>query len=172
MNSNPDIRHILVAHDFSEFSDAALDYGLALAAKFGARVTVVHAYDVPSLGAPEVLILATDWTKQFSVVARESLDKVVAQARERGAAVEPVLRRGAAWREVVTVADELKADLIVVGTEGRRGVTRALLGSVAERIVRMATCPVLVARHPTAKASADAAEPGSTTATRRASRGS
>jgi nucleotide-binding universal stress UspA family protein len=152
MNSSPDTRHILVAHDFSEFSDAALDYGLALAAKFGARVTVVHVYDVPSLGAPEVLILATDWTKQFGVVARESLDQVVAQTRERGVAVEAVLRRGTAWREVVAVAEEVKADLIVVGTEGRRGVTRALLGSVAERIARMATCSVLVARRPTSKA--------------------
>ena len=158
MNSNPDIRHILVAHDFSEFSDAALDYGLALAAKFAARVTVVHAYDVPSLGAPEVLILATDWIKQFGGVARESLDKVVAQAHERGADVESILRRGSAWRQVVAVAEEAKADLIVVGTEGRRGVTRALLGSVAEKIVRVATCPVLVARHPTSKASTDASE--------------
>ena len=146
MNPVPDIRHVLVAHDFSETSDAALDYALGLAQKLGARVTVVHAYDIPSHGAPEVLILATDWIQQFEVVAREALDKVIAGVRSRGFDAEPALRKGPAWREINATAAEAKADLIVIGSEGRSGLGRALLGSVAEKVVRTAPCPVLVVR--------------------------
>ena len=97
-------------------------------------------------GAPEVLVLATDWIKQFEVVAREALDKVVAGVRGRGFDAEPLLRKGAAWREIDAAAVETKADLIVIGSEGRTGVGRALLGSVAEKVVRTARCPVLVVR--------------------------
>jgi nucleotide-binding universal stress UspA family protein len=146
MNPTPDIRHLLVAHDFSETSDAALDYALGLAQKLGARVTVVHAYEIPSHGAPEVLILATDWIKQFEVVARDALDKVIAEVRRRGLDAAPALRRGPAWRAINAAATETKADLIVIGSEGRTGLGRALLGSVAEKVVRTAPCPVLVVR--------------------------
>jgi nucleotide-binding universal stress UspA family protein len=146
MNPTADIRHVLVAHDFSETSDAALDYGLGLAQKLGARVTVVHAYEIPSHGAPEVLVLSTDWTEQFEAVARQELDKVIASVRKRGLDATPALRKGVAWREIDAAAAETKADLIVIGSEGRTGVGRALLGSVAEKVVRTAPCPVLVVR--------------------------
>ena len=146
MNPTPDIRHVLVAHDFSETSEAALDYALGLAQKLGARVTIVHAYEIPSHGAPEILVLATDWTKQFEVVAREALDKVIAGVRRRGFDAEPALRKGTVWREINAAAAQTKADLIVIGSEGRSGLGRALLGSVAEKVVRTAPCPVLVVR--------------------------
>jgi nucleotide-binding universal stress UspA family protein len=61
MNAPQTIRHVLVAHDGQSTSDAALSYALTLARPFGARVTVLHAYEIPSAGAPEVLVLATDW---------------------------------------------------------------------------------------------------------------
>jgi nucleotide-binding universal stress UspA family protein len=146
MSTTPDVHRILVAHDFSATADAALDYALGLARKLGARITVVHAYEIPSLGAPEVLVLATDWTKQFEVVAREHLDKVIARVREVGLDAEPVLRKGAAWREIVAAAKDIKADMVVVGSEGRGLVGRTLLGSVAEKVVRAAPCAVLVVR--------------------------
>jgi universal stress protein A len=147
MSSTPDIRRILVAHDFGKVSDAALDYGLGLGRRLGAQITVVHAYEVPTFGAPEVLVLSSNWTKQCEIVARQALDKVATHARERGFGVESMLREGRAWREVVAAAEETNADLVVVGSEGRHGVTPHLLGSVAEKIVRMAPCPVLVVRH-------------------------
>jgi nucleotide-binding universal stress UspA family protein len=146
MNTEQPIRHILVAHDFQDVSAVALDYALALAKPFGARVTVVHAYDISAIGAPEVLVLATDWIKQIAMMAQEALDKVVTAARETGVSVEPQLREGAAWRQVEAVAKEQNVDLVVVGSHGRRGVSRALLGSVAEKVVRTAPCPVLVVR--------------------------
>ncbi len=145
-NTHSSIQRILVAHDFSETSEAALNYALSLATRFEAGVTVVHAYDIPSVGAPEVLVLATDWLSQISVVARESLDAVVARARKSGVSVDSELREGSAWREINEVARSRHADLIVVGSHGRKGLPRALLGSVAEKVVRTAPCPVLVVR--------------------------
>lgn len=144
--NTPSIQRILVAHDFHPTSDAALDYGLSLAARFGATVTIVHAYDIPSMGAPEVLVLATDWLTQIATVARESLDAVVARARKSGVSVDGELREGAAWSQICEVARERRADLVVIGSHGRRGLPRALLGSVAEKVVRTAPCPVLVVR--------------------------
>jgi nucleotide-binding universal stress UspA family protein len=146
MNAKQPIQHILVAHDFYECSDAALDYAVALARRLGARITVFHAYEIPSMGAPEVLVLATDWTKQFGIVAQEKLDKVVERIRGTGVDVRWELRQGTAWRELDAFAREGQIDLIVVGSHGRRGVPRFMLGSVAEKIVRTAPRPVLVVR--------------------------
>jgi nucleotide-binding universal stress UspA family protein len=148
MNANQSIKHILVAHDFEPDSDAALDYALGLARSLGARITLLHTYEVPSMGAPELLVMATDWTKQIGTVARESLDKITARAAGSGTPIASEVREGAAWREVESFAREHQVDLVVVGSHGRRGLSRALLGSVAEKIVRTAPCPVLVVRAP------------------------
>jgi nucleotide-binding universal stress UspA family protein len=146
MTTAQPIRHILVAHDLNDTSDPALEYALNLARTLGARVTVLHAYEIPSLGAPEILILATDWTKQIGVLARERLEKLEASARAGGIEVTAELREGAAWREIDTFAREGSVDLVVVGSHGRHGLPHALLGSVAEKTVRTAPCPVLVVR--------------------------
>lgn len=146
MTTAQPIRHILVAHDLNDTSDAALEYALNLARPLGARVTVLHAYEIPSLGAPEVLILATDWTKQIGVIARERLDKIVTSARATGMAVAAEVREGSAWRTIDAFAREGAVDLVVVGSHGRHGLPHALLGSVAEKVVRTAPCPVLVVR--------------------------
>ncbi len=140
------IKHILVPHGFDDNSEAALNYAVTLARTLGARVTVFHAFEIPSLGAPEVLVLATDWTKQIADAAREHLQTIVARARGAGGSVDAELRQGSAWREVESFAKEAHVDLVVVGSHGRRGLPRALLGSVAEQIVRTAPCPVLVVR--------------------------
>jgi nucleotide-binding universal stress UspA family protein len=149
MNASKNIDHILVPHDLHECSDAALDYALRLAKQFGARITVLHAYELPSMGAPEVMILATDWTKQIGLLAGEELKRVVTRAQAAhggGVTVEAELREGTAWREVDKFAEERGVSLIVVGSHGRRGLPHAILGSVAEKIVRTAPCPVLVVR--------------------------
>jgi nucleotide-binding universal stress UspA family protein len=150
MNPPRPIRHIVVPHDFEDCSDAALDYAVTIAQRFGARITVLHAYEIPSLGAPEVLILATDWPKQFGVVARERLDAVVARVRgsgtQSGVQVDGELRQGTPWREIDAFAKERDVDLVILGSHGRRGLPRALIGSVAEKVVRTAPCPVLVVR--------------------------
>jgi nucleotide-binding universal stress UspA family protein len=143
MSSPPNIEHIVVAHDFSETTDAALAYATTIAAKFAARITLMHAYQRPADGYPEGLVDDFDFSSRIESAAAKALEGVAARARSNAIPIAVVLRKGTPWIEIVTVAEQTKADLIVMGTHGRRGVSRALLGSVAEKVVRTASCPVL-----------------------------
>ncbi len=146
MNARRAIQHILAAHDLTESAEPALRYALQLAEISGARVTVFHAYDIPSMGAPEVLVIATDWLPQIAQHAREAVERIVTRVAGGPTAVTGAVHEGAPWREIDRFALEHDVDLIVVGSHGRRGIPRALLGSVAEKVVRTAPCPVLVVR--------------------------
>jgi nucleotide-binding universal stress UspA family protein len=146
MSTHQPIRHILVAHDFEPDADAALDYALALAKPLGARVTIIHTFEAPPVGAPEVLVVLPEWIAQVSQAARGSLDRILERASGKEVPVDSELRQGSPWHEVGAFAKERQVDLIVVGTHGRKGLPRALLGSVSEKIVRTAPCPVLVVR--------------------------
>ena len=145
------VRKILVGIDFSELGDRALGAAISLAAAAGGE-TEVHAVYI------EATVDGTPVSKRD--VTR--LDDDVSRLRERVAAQlelykaehgEPPIReivahvgRGSPAPELARVAAQLRAGLIVVGTHGRRGLRRAILGSVAESLVRIATCPVLVMR--------------------------
>lgn len=142
------IRRILVPHDFSETADGALRYALDLAERLEAAVTVVHVYDVPSYGFPEGIALSVQMEQTIATAARTALDNIAVRARRPGVDVEHVLRRGAAWSEIIRLAAETDTDLVVMGTHGRHGVARFLLGSVAEKVVRTAPCPVLTVHGP------------------------
>jgi nucleotide-binding universal stress UspA family protein len=136
---------ILVPTDFSEFADHALDYAIMLASKLGAQVHVVHALTIPELGVPELGVALTS-TMMGSMVQKNqaALDKLLAS--HPSANLATMLRTGDPRSVILQAAKELGADLIVMGTHGRRGVSRALLGSIAEAIVRTAPCPVLTVR--------------------------
>ncbi|MGD0674550.1 MAG: universal stress protein [Polyangiaceae bacterium] len=152
MSPAPSIRHILVPHDFSETAEHALAYALVLSEKLGARVSVLHAYEVPASAYPDAFVASFDFTSEIEQAAATALEEVKARAlREQGQKVEIMLRRGVPWVEIDAAAAESKADLIVIGTHGRRGVARALLGSVAEKVVRTAPCPVLTVHGPEPK---------------------
>ncbi len=138
--------HILVAHDFSETAERALKYAIELASKLGARITIVHAYELPSYGYPDGLAFTAEIVENIQRTSEEGLHAVVAEARRPGLQVNERLRQGPAWSEIDATAKEIEADLIVMGTHGRRGFSRALLGSVAEKVVRTAPCPVLTVR--------------------------
>jgi nucleotide-binding universal stress UspA family protein len=140
--ANSSIKHILVPYDFGETSQQALDFALDMAAPLGARVTLVFAYDVLAYGFPEAPPMQAD-TPQIERAARAALESAAIRARRPGVEVGLMLRRGVPWSEINATAQEMKADLIVIGTHGRRGIARALLGSVAEKVVRTAPCPVL-----------------------------
>jgi nucleotide-binding universal stress UspA family protein len=142
MSTTSPIRSILVPHDFSETAQHALDFALDLAAALGAKVNLVFAYDVLAYGFPEAPAMAID-TTQIERAARTELESLASRARRPGVAIEWVVRKGPAWSEINAAAKDTGADLIVIGTHGRRGVARALLGSVAEKVVRTAPCPVL-----------------------------
>jgi nucleotide-binding universal stress UspA family protein len=142
-------QHILVPHDFGEPAEYALSYALDLAQKLGARVTVVHAYEVmPIVGYGEGILTSAEMLREIENAARAALDDVVKRAARPGLELKSVLRQGSPWSEIVAAAKELHVELIVMATHGRHGLARALLGSVAEKVVRTAPCPVLTVHAP------------------------
>src|ERR1700722_3791633 len=126
------ISRILVPIDFTETSDKAFDFAIELAAKFSASITVMHAFEIPVIGFPDGALVATaDIAARIQEAGKQGLDAAV-KARQGGPVkVEGVLREGTAHEEVRAVAELIKADMIVIGTHGRKGLARALLGSVA-----------------------------------------
>jgi nucleotide-binding universal stress UspA family protein len=146
------VSRILVPVDFSDPSRAALDYAATLARTFGATLDVLHVWEAPSF-APRASGLASSGAGEPSLDelvrrnADEELDGFVEKARERGVTVRASrTARGVPWHTIVAAAKEGNYDLIVIGTHGRTGLPRVLLGSVAENVVRHAQCPVLSVR--------------------------
>jgi len=137
-------RNILVPIDFSDTAEHALDYAVVLANKLDARVHLLNVIGVPALGVPELGVALTASVIDSVVRSnQEALDKLANARRHAVQIGEVMLRTGDARDVILKTADEVGADMIVMGTHGRRGVRRALLGSVAESVVRTASCPVL-----------------------------
>ncbi|MGD0527271.1 MAG: universal stress protein [Polyangiaceae bacterium] len=137
-------RRILVPIDFTEVSAHALDWAIELAASLGASITVMHSYAIPVVGFPDGALIPTPQVaSDLGTAAGDALEAAVKGKRGGKVAIATVLREGEAWEEIVGVADEIDADLIVIGTHGRHGLARALLGSVAEHVVRTSHRPVL-----------------------------
>lgn len=137
---------IVCATDFSEPAEAAWRAAQDLARTHDADLVLVHAFvDLPTY--PEVAIgqVHVVWEEQRRWV-QQQLDERVAAARSRGIRARASVVTGSAAEAVVDAAARERADLVVVGTHGRTGIERLMLGSVAERIVRTAACPVLVIR--------------------------
>ena len=140
-------RTILVATDFSEFGDAALAYAVDLGARLDATLHLVHAITVPAMGVSEMGIAYAAMTIESTTkAAQASMDERIERYRDRVAMAPPRLEVGDARDVIDRVAELIGADLIVLGTHGRRGVRRFLLGSVAESVVRSAPCAVLTIR--------------------------
>jgi nucleotide-binding universal stress UspA family protein len=140
-------KKILVALDFSEPSRLALRSAAQLAADSGAELVLAHVWqpNVYSFGGPEFpLSFAEDYTRQ----AKASLEDSRREAEQVGAhRVSTTILTGTPWHEVVELLRKDESfDLVMVGTHGHTGLKHVLLGSVAERIVRHAPCPVLVVR--------------------------
>lgn len=141
------LRRILVPTDFTETSERALDWALSLAERLGASVTVMHSYELPIASFPDGAIIATpEIAARIADASQQALAQTVERRKQRGVPLEAVLREGAAWEEINAVADAIDADLVVIGTHGRRGLARALLGSVAENVVRTAHRPIVTIR--------------------------
>ncbi len=138
---------ILVPTDFSPQAEQALDYAIDLAAKLDATVHVLNVIGIPALGVPELgIALTSNVIDQIVQDNQAALDKLLAARRGKAKLGEALLRTGDARDEILHVAEEIKADLIIMATHGRRGVARALLGSVAEMVVRTSPVPVLTVR--------------------------
>ena len=141
---------IVVPTDFSTCSQEAWALAQRLAGAFGSELVPVHVLVESPLWSEspfnmdrvrEVYETGRKW-------ARAELDKWAAPATAAGLKVRPVLRTGVPHEEIVALATDELADLLVIGTHGRGGMSRALIGSVADRVVRLAPCPVLTVRGP------------------------
>ncbi|HEY6418735.1 MAG TPA: universal stress protein [Candidatus Binataceae bacterium] len=154
----PTFTKILAATDFSEDSTLALGYAEELARKFGAEISVLHVDQplAPVMASPELgpamdLGAMTQIAEEQRVLAQRELDKIVARLRDSGLKARCQLKVGSPFLEVIHTAQADGADLIVMGTHGRTGLVHVLMGSVAERVVQKAHCPVLTIRHPDRK---------------------
>jgi nucleotide-binding universal stress UspA family protein len=145
------LRNILCPIDFSDFSRRALDYAIAVARRYESTLTVMHAYPTIPVLAFSSDITPLDVTvlrNEESNRARRALEEVMAATPAPGVRVELLVREGDAVREILEEAGARQADLLVVGSHGRAGFERLFLGSVTEKLLRKASCPVLtVPRH-------------------------
>ncbi|MEO8701877.1 MAG: universal stress protein [Kofleriaceae bacterium] len=139
---------ILVPTDFSDGATEALDYACQLAVKLEATIHLLNTIAIPSLGVPELGVAVTSTMMDQMVTENQKALDDLAQTRRDGNVKigQTLLKTGDARDQINTTATELGVDLIIMGTHGRRGISRALLGSVAETVVRSAPCPVLTVR--------------------------
>lgn len=147
------IRRILVPTDFSEHSRAALDYAAALARSLEASIDVLHVWEAPAFVPPggfyETGGRDTSLVDIIRKNAESSLAEFVADAKKRGVEVQASFAElGSPSQTITQFAETRGYDLIVIGSHGRTGLAHALIGSVAERVVRHACCPVLAVRKP------------------------
>lgn len=140
-------RTILVPVDFSEPAREALEYAVAFASQFRARLVVLHVVEIPYVGSGlgEIELPPVDTEIRGSVT--DHLAKVVAEHVGDRLPAETLTRSGQPWYEITEAARECDVDLIIIGTHGYTGLKHVLMGSTAERVVRHATCPVLVVRN-------------------------
>jgi len=137
-------RTILVPIDFSTCSERALDYAFSLAERLDATVNLVTV-----IGAEHAALGPTRSEQSIATIQRDSfagLEKLVGDRSKFAKVGKLVVEFGDARDTILRIADELGAEMIVMGTHGRRGVPRLVLGSVAEEVVRRATCPVVTVR--------------------------
>lgn len=135
---------ILVPTDFGASSERALSYAALLAKALGSEIVVLHTYELPMIGFPDGAIVATpELATRITEGAQTGMKKALEAHAKAGVPMRSLIKQGATWRTIVDVSKELDCDMIVMGTHGRHGLPRALLGSVAEKVVRMAHVPVL-----------------------------
>jgi nucleotide-binding universal stress UspA family protein len=144
-------QRILCATDFSDTAEAAWEIACDLARVHQAELILVHVFlemplyqayaEIPSPNVQQIWEEQRQWVEQ-------ALHERVQAAAGRGLTARPLLRTGPAATELTDAAADERADLIVIGTHGRTGLNRLVIGSVAERVVRIAPCPVLTVKPP------------------------
>ncbi|BFU88935.1 MAG: universal stress protein [Nitrospira sp.] len=147
VDAPPCIRHVLVPVDFSSPSLDALEYAIQVVDRFGARLTIVHVLE-PIYFDLELGLGRIEQEVQKRTHWETQLDGLAQVVRGRGLAAGTVVLGGIPSESIVTYARGQCCDLIVMGTHGRRGLTRLRYGSVAESVLRQAPCPVLTVRSP------------------------
>jgi len=146
------LKRILVATDFGDASEAAFNYGREFARTFKARLTVLHVAEnvlTRAVGAEGYMATFPDLQRDVEEAAQKQAEGLLSdEDRKDLGAAAIVMTSNATALTITTYARETNVDLIIMGTHGRGTVAHLLMGSVAERVVRTAPCPVLTVRHP------------------------
>lgn len=144
-----EVKRILFPTDFSEHSEHAWTYALAFAKEFGAELHLIHVVAAPPhVGEAYVTYDPKKLLEAMTAEANAQLDRMVEVARDAGLTFHRLVVTGVDFREIIEAARTREVDLIVMATHGRTGLAHALMGSVAEKVVRKAPCPVLTIKHP------------------------
>ena len=144
------IRRILFPTDFSESAEHAWSFALQFAQDFAAEVHVLHVV-APPPRLTEAYSLNLDpekFTAALTAEAQTSLERLLERSKSRNLVFQREVRIGVDFHEIIDYARKHQIDLIVMATHGRTGLAHALVGSVAEKVVRKAPCPVLTVKHP------------------------
>lgn len=139
-------KHILVPTDFSPSSAEAIELAIEMATRFDAELTLLHVWELPVYPYMELILSAAEVASSIEKAAAESLASKLKQVQARLPRAQSRLTMGVPWRQIVDTVKESRADLLVMGTHGRRGLEHALMGSVAEKLVRLSPVPVLTVR--------------------------
>jgi nucleotide-binding universal stress UspA family protein len=143
-------KEVIVPTDFSEHSLRAVDYAIEIAEKFGSRLKLIYVIE-PFLQAADVSWTSVDFdelNKSHQKSAEQQLDQILKERIPKSVVAESMILFGKPFVEIVKVAREDNADLIVMATHGRGAVAHILMGSTADKVVRKAPCPVLTVKHP------------------------
>ena len=157
MISPENIHRILIAVDDSPYSDQAVSYGVLLAKNLGSKITLVHVDEIPirspysadpllnesPIMIPELMHIQEEASKALFKKLEDKFGQIVK--------LSTVTKIGRAQDEILAVADECKADMIILGTHGRTGFDHFISGSVSESVARKAKCPVLIIPRPEKK---------------------
>ncbi|WP_411274463.1 universal stress protein [Daejeonella sp.] len=150
MKSQDNIERILIAVEDSPYSDQAIRYGVMLAKKMGSQIAMVHADEIP-VSTPYIADPMLSETPlmipemiEIQEEASKNLFKRIVEQYGEGIMITKFIRVGRAQDEILAVADEYNADLIILGTHGRTGLDHFISGSVSASVAKRARCPVLI----------------------------
>jgi nucleotide-binding universal stress UspA family protein len=141
------IKHVLVPTDFGAASAHALELGVQMARTFEAQLTLLHVWELPTYPYMDFM-LNSAVIGEIEDAAIKGLARALAELQSSMPTAQSKLKTGLPWQGILAAAEGLGADLIVMGTHGRQGLSRVTLGSVAEKIVRLSMVPVLTAHAP------------------------
>lgn len=149
MTTGLQIDRILCPTDFSTLSEKGVSYAIDLAQRYNADLKLIHVYGLPTYFAvPEgAVIPSAAYAADRSNELQRMMDSTLAKLKGRQAKMRGEIKLGVSYDEIVREADDWNADLIVMASHGYSGLTHAILGSVTERVLRLAHCPVLVVRN-------------------------
>ena len=140
------LKRILFPTDFSECAEHAMKYAMEMARRFESKLYVMHVLDTRIYGHLEPFATTVWSVYDAKEEAAKSIVDIIPESEREALKAESLVREGTPFVEIIKFAREAEIDLIVIGTHGRTGLSHMLMGSVAEKVVRKAHCPVLTIR--------------------------